>query len=230
MSSRARIILIVGLTIAIAVCVRLGFWQLSRLNERRAANATAAAALALPELDLNATRETAIQPRRHVRVSGEYDHTREVILRAQSDREQPGVTVVTPLRISGRREAVLVARGFVPAPDAVTADIDSLREPGVVLVEGITLPLVSRADGGTPLERDGRKTWKTLDRTALSAELPFPLLDVFVLQTADSSLPRSPRRLSAPPLDDGPHLGYAIQWFAFGVIALVGGVALLGRR
>jgi cytochrome oxidase assembly protein ShyY1 len=27
--------------------------------------------------------------------------------------------------------------------------------------------------------------------------------------------------LDPPPLDDGPHLSYAIQWFAFTLIALV---------
>jgi len=29
-------------------------------------------------------------------------------------------------------------------------------------------------------------------------------------------------RLTVPPLDEGPHLSYAIQWFAFATVALVG--------
>jgi surfeit locus 1 family protein len=36
-----------------------------------------------------------------------------------------------------------------------------------------------------------------------------------------------PRRLPPPSLDEGPHLNYAIQWFAFATIALVGAGAYL---
>ena len=37
-----------------------------------------------------------------------------------------------------------------------------------------------------------------------------------------------PARLTLPPVtDEGPHLGYAIQWFLFGTIAFAGaGIAL----
>jgi surfeit locus 1 family protein len=39
-------------------------------------------------------------------------------------------------------------------------------------------------------------------------------------------------RVPPPPLGDGPHLSYALQWFAFATVALVGYVAWLraGRR
>ena len=38
------------------------------------------------------------------------------------------------------------------------------------------------------------------------------------------------RRLSPPVLDDGPHLSYAIQWFSFATIILVGSGALMFKR
>jgi surfeit locus 1 family protein len=39
-------------------------------------------------------------------------------------------------------------------------------------------------------------------------------------------------RVPAPALDEGPHMSYAIQWFAFATVAIVGGVAFVraGRR
>jgi surfeit locus 1 family protein len=37
---------------------------------------------------------------------------------------------------------------------------------------------------------------------------------------ADSTRP--PARIGPPPLDNGPHLSYAIQWFSFAVIGVVG--------
>ena len=35
---------------------------------------------------------------------------------------------------------------------------------------------------------------------------------------------RVPQRVPTPPLDEGPHLSYAIQWFSFAAIALAGTV------
>jgi cytochrome oxidase assembly protein ShyY1 len=46
-----------------------------------------------------------------------------------------------------------------------------------------------------------------------------------VLRRTDSPIP-SLRPVPLPEVTDGPHLSYAIQWFAFGVIALVGSVVL----
>jgi cytochrome oxidase assembly protein ShyY1 len=53
---------------------------------------------------------------------------------------------------------------------------------------------------------------------------------VVVRQTPDPSLPRSPRRLPAPELDDGPHLSYAIQWFLFAGMAVAFAVLVVGRH
>jgi surfeit locus 1 family protein len=39
-----------------------------------------------------------------------------------------------------------------------------------------------------------------------------------------------PRRIPPPSLDEGPHLNYAIQWFAFAAIALIGSGAYLATR
>ena len=43
-------------------------------------------------------------------------------------------------------------------------------------------------------------------------------------------LPRLPRRLTPAPLDDGPHLNYAVQWFLFAVLAVVFAVVVVARR
>jgi len=229
MSSRGRLLTLFILLVVTAVCVRLGFWQLARLEERRADRAVAEAARELPEFTIVDGRETGLGGR-HVVATGIYDRDHELILRGQAYREAPGVFVVTPLRLSGSDAAVLVLRGFVPAPDAVTAEVADLDEPGVQTVRGVAQILTEREDDGALLERTQGATWRGLDRSALAERLPYPLAEVYVIQSPDSALPRSPRRVSPPPLDDGPHLSYAIQWFAFATIAVVGGTVLLGRK
>jgi surfeit locus 1 family protein len=228
MSSRASRLAIAGLVLVAAVCVLLGFWQLDRLHQRRAANRIALSVRAEPPLRIpggELDRPASWSNRRMV-ASGRYDHDREIVLRGSALDGVPGVQVVTPLRISGSDSAILVNRGFVPAPDAVTASIDSLREPGEQSVEGIAFELSS--GGGKPLTYGGKTTWARLDRDALRQLLPYPILPVFILQTPSPELPSFPRRLPPPPLDDGPHLSYTIQWFFFAVFAL-GFVVVIGR-
>jgi surfeit locus 1 family protein len=225
-SSLARLSLIAVFTVAALVCLRLGIWQLSRLRERRAANAVASQAREAPpvQLDAQSTGNTSLIDR-HVTATGRYDHAREILLRGRVYQGVPGVEVITPLVFQGGRTAVLVNRGFVPAPDAMTAELDSLRELGEVKVEGVALPVPS--GDGVPLERSGRTTWGRLDLDALSTRLPYTIAPVYVRQSPASSLGRFPRRLEPPSIDDGPHLNYAIQWFAFAVMAVVFGVVIM---
>jgi len=225
----ARRIALVALLLVAALFVRLGFWQLSRLQERRAANRAAAAARAEPPRELGAGADWTAEElnERWVEARGSFDHEHEIIIRGQAFQGTPGVWVVTPLRLARGDSAVLVLRGFVPAADAVRADLDSLREPGLTQVRGLATPIPS--GGGRPLDHAGRTTWGRLDLAALRERLPYPVLPVLVRQTPDSALPRSPRRLDPPELSEGPHLSYAVQWFAFAAMTVAFGVLVVGR-
>jgi surfeit locus 1 family protein len=229
MSPLARRLTLLGLVLVAAVFVRLGFWQLDRLGERRAGNRAAAQARAEPprELGIGADWTADELNERWVEARGAFDHAHEIVIRGQAFQGAPGVLVVTPLRPATNDSAVLVLRGFVPAADAVRADIDSLQEPGEVRVHGLATPIAS--GGGQPLDYGGRTTWARLDLAGLRARLPYPVLPVLVRQTPDSGLPALPRRLPAPELSEGPHLSYAIQWFAFAVMAVAFG-ALVVRK
>ena len=148
-------------------------------------------------------------------------------MRGQVLNGLPGLHVITPLRMEGSDTAVLVNRGFVPAPDAVTAKTTGLDEDGPQRVTGIAVPIPSGS--GQPIDRRGQITWARLDREALARQIPYPILPFYVLQSPDSALPTLPRRLTPPPLDDGPHLNYAIQWFLFAVLAIVFAVVVVAR-
>jgi surfeit locus 1 family protein len=155
---------------------------------------------------------------RRVRARGRYDHAHDLVVRGRVYGGVPGVEIVTPLLID-EKTAVLVDRGFVPTPDAVTVAADSFREPGRKDVQGYLIPVPSGR--GMPLEHGGLTTWGRLDLEALRARLPYQVYPFSILQAPDSSLPRFPRRQDPPLLDNGPHLNYAIQWFSFSLIALV---------
>jgi surfeit locus 1 family protein len=207
---------------------RLGVWQLSRLHQRRAANATTLAARAAPPAQLGAGSSRSDTLGEHYVVAeGRYDHGHEILIRGEVFEGAPGVEVVTPLLLAGGGPAVLVNRGFLPAPDAVSAVTEGTQEPGPRTVRGLALPLGSAP--GEPVEHAGRTTWRRLDAGELRRRLPYAILPIYILQTPDSSLPRFPRRLEAPVVEDGPHLGYAIQWFLFAGLAAAFAVLVVGR-
>jgi surfeit locus 1 family protein len=225
MTLRSRPLLFVAFLVVAAVCARLGLWQVHRLESRRAANSVSLAARSAPPVPLEGRVLDSTLLNHRVTITGHYDHAHDIVLRGREYRGVPGVEVVSPLLSDNAHSAILVNRGFLPAPDAVTADPARVEEPGVVRVAGIALPLDSSQ--GAPLERGRYTTWARLNRSTLQSWLGYPVAPFYIRQTPDSSLPQFPRRLEPPPLDDGPHLSYAIQWFAFSIIALVfAGIAI----
>ncbi len=73
-----------------------------------------------------------------------------------------------------------------------------------------------------------------VDPAVLRTALPYPLLP-FVLQQVPSDSPSLRQSVALrrwPPLElsNGPHLSYAIQWFSFAAIIVVGTVALVRKR
>jgi len=71
-----------------------------------------------------------------------------------------------------------------------------------------------------------------LSHDVVAKALPYPVAPVYVIVLSDSAIAADRiARLSAPPLDEGPHLSYAFQWFAFATVALVGvGIVLRQSR
>jgi len=226
----------VGCVLAAGIFGRLGIWQVSRLQERRAVNARTLAARALPPLMLDEPGETigldlARLNNRRVRVTGRYDHAAEVVIRDQSEGGVPGVRIVTPLRPLRDDTAILVQRGYVTSGDARRVDLAPLQEEGVKVVTGLLFAQPDTGVQGDPLEQDGQLTWRRIDLAALRTRLPYPIHSYVILQLPDSTLPKLPRRDEAPALDDGPHLSYAVQWFGFaGTALVVGGIIGFRRR
>ena len=203
-----------------ALFVRLGFWQLHRLGERRARNALVVTRLDSAELDARRIpRDTALVRFRRIRVSGTPDYDHELIYAARNYNGSPGVNLLTPVRIAGTDTAILVNRGWVYAPDGATVDEAKWRDRDSTFVGyAEELPSVKGASySGRP------RVIARLGFATVAAALPYPVSPVYVVVLGDSAIAADRiARLSVPPLDEGPHLSYAIQWFAFAVVALVG--------
>jgi surfeit locus 1 family protein len=228
MTSRYPLPFVVVSLLVGVVCLRLGVWQVERLHARRSSNAITLEQRALPATDIRDIGGT-VEDRR-VFATGRFDYEREVVLRGRALDGVPGVEVVTPLRLEGTDTAVLVMRGYVPSADAITYEGGLHREADSLLVIGIAMPVPVDSAGAAPALRKGAETWRRLDLASIRARVPYPLGPSYIVADSPVTASPAPRRLPAPVLDDGPHLNYAIQWFAFASIALGGAGALLWHR
>jgi surfeit locus 1 family protein len=219
------------------VCVRLGVWQLDRLEQKRARNATTLQRMSEPPVDLNQIADiraagdtTGLIFRRTV-LDGAYDDARTVVIAGRSLRGVPGVHILTPMRIGPA--AVLVNRGWMPSADAAHVQLDSIIEPPPEDLNGLLTPYPE--DYGRP-PRTGtfQRVWYQMNAQQLRDQFPYPVLPVIAQILPRADQPQYPIRLQVPELEEGPHFGYAIQWFSFACIAVVGWSALLltrrGRR
>lgn len=218
-----------------ALCIRLGFWQLDRLDQRQAANAVLAERMDAEPVSLAGTvDDTAGLRYRRVEATGTWDGARSIVLPGRAYRGVPGAYILTPLRLDDG-SAVLVNRGWAGAADGATVPPELFEVSGPERVSGIVdafpgagQSLAARAEAA-PGE-GFRRVWFAIDEDALRGQFPYALVDVIVRQTPAAGAPERPVRLEPPVLDEGPHLGYAIQWFSFAVIAIVGWIAMLLRR
>jgi surfeit locus 1 family protein len=212
-----------------ALCIRLGIWQLDRLEQRRAFNAQFESARAQPVLDLNLEQPENIAEMewRSVKVTGEYDFANQVAVRNQYYGSEYGYHLLTPLSFDG--QAILVDRGWIPADgNAAPSDWRKYDEDGVVNVSGqIRRGQAKPAIGGVadPLPQDGARLeiWNNANISRIADQMPYPALPVYIQpdMDADDTEPPIP---SQPEIEltEGPHFGYALQWFTFAAILFVG--------
>jgi surfeit locus 1 family protein len=226
------------ITLLTALFILLGFWQLQRLGQRRAANVRIVARMKQPALILDGSALDAdAADLRRAEVQGVYDPENEIVLRNRTYNELPGVHVITPLRIAGSDTAILVDRGWIPYEQAAPEQRAVFAPPaGQVTVQGVLRRAQERRNSFTPVDvtpPDGGPldAWHRVDIPRIQDQTDDPLLPLYLEEersspaVAASGFPRPDPDIA---LDEGPHLFYALQWFAFAIIA-AGGFFILYR-
>lgn len=216
-----------------AVFVRLGFWQLDRLQERRTENGVNGLRLgAEPEpletLLVSGRDDLESLRYRRVILAGVYDTSEEILIRSQVELGQAGFHVITPFVLESG-DAVLVNRGWVP----ITMDqppVDAAPISGNVEIEGWVHLTETRPPLGPEEPAGHLDVFNRVDIERIGEQISEPLTPVYVVAVGERG-PDLPIPVDLPDFtDEGPHLSYAIQWFAFAAIALVGFFFLLRSR
>lgn len=216
-----------------ATFIALGFWQLDRLDQRRTENAVgeermSSAVVGLGEALAEAGSDLAAIEFRRVVASGTFDPSGEVLIRSQVELGQAGFHVITPLVVDDG-EAVLVNRGWVPLM-MDTPPVDAAPPSGSQRVEGWVQLTRARPPLGHEDPPGHVDIFNRVDVERIGEQLPYDLAAVYLVEMGErgNDLP-----LTMNPPDftnEGPHLAYAVQWFGFAAVGLVGFFFLLRKK
>lgn len=215
--------------VAAGVCIRLGVWQLSRLEERRAYNTQVSSRFERGAEPLREAlaRDTGEARWRRVTGTGVADYTREVVLASRTRGGSPGVWIVTPLQLPETDTVVAFVRGWVYSANGRTVDLSRWRETDTLQVDG-RLDAFQRPAAGAPRMQSDDRAFRWLERDTLAAEWGAPVAPLLVYQFGDTiggfeaTGGVTPARFPLPTMDEGPHKSYAVQWFAFAAVFIVG--------
>lgn len=228
-------VLVAALVIAMVIA---GIWQVNRHGERsdrndtiteRAAEAPVALGLVAPPGSDPAVGET--EQYRRVAITGEYRIEDEVLIRNRTFEGSPGWWVVTPF-VTDDGWAVAVNRGWIPRSFEAGQDRPGTEpESGRIEIIGTVQP--ARTAEGFQVADPAEGRLDTLGRpdvARLAQQVDYDMSPVIVRIDPDTVDPDAlPTALALPPLDAGPHISYAVQWFIFSTIAVVGYPLILRR-
>jgi surfeit locus 1 family protein len=221
--------------VGVIILVRLGFWQLERHEQRMARNAVINARIDQAPVPLATVLALPVheQEYRHVQIVCSFQTNQQLLWRNRSYQGTTGYQILTVCQPDSG-DAVLVNRGWIPYQDGLN-DWETQYPPvsGLQMLSGIwrlSQPPLATVSEIAP--RNGwRDRWFAITIPAIAAQMQRSLAPGFIeLQPGDEVATTYPVRSTMSDMGLGSHFGYAIQWFSFAVILLVGAVILAYRR
>ena len=224
MLSRRWLLFAVAVGLLAYGCWWLGEWQFHRLEERQRANAVVERNLDADPVPV----EEVLAPRRpvsdqdewrHVSAVGTYDDRERIVVRYRTRDGVSGVDVVTPLRLAGSGDLLLVNRGWVAtdnqgdtSPDVPTAPSGEVEITGWVRAD---------ATGDSTAVHD--RSTRSISSRAIGPTLDGDVLGGFVDLESEAPEAAEPLALTeTPDLGSGPHFFYGLQWWFFAALAVFG--------
>jgi len=196
----------------------LGFWQLARNSHKQQLVREERAAFAAPAPDV-----ATLQPAgSRVQASGRYDPAHEVLLSNQVHNGQDGADVLTPL-VRADGSAVIVDRGWVS--EGVVEGSDAIATAtGPVVVRGLAHASTPLNAQDTVITSGGRLIVPKVDLDRIGQDVPHDLQPQWIEAQAQAPAPGpgAPLLPEPPAPDQVNHLEYAIEWFSFAAIGIIG--------
>ncbi|GAB2981687.1 SURF1-like protein [Amycolatopsis acidiphila] len=222
------------LVFAFACFWLLSPWQFSRNSERVAQNDAVQASMTAEPKPLDSVLAPGVAPNEHtewtrVTITGTYLPQNEVVARLRTVLGEPAYEVLTPMRTT-TGQVVLIDRGYVQ-PGEHNA-VPPYAAPPAGPVEVVARVRQDETDGKhrdafADASTGGKLQSYDVDSRVVARASGLDIRPGYF--QLDQNTPGVLNALPLPQLDSGPFFSYALQWIAFGVMAL-GGLAYFTIR
>ncbi len=215
----------------------LGFWQLDRAGQRASAvdlqrGNLAAEPVSVDEIASVDEPVSRDDRWRTIEATGTWDTDHQLLLRNRDGSQGVGFHVLTPL-ITEDGTGLLVNRGWIERGETAqdTPEIPEVPEGTVELTGRLQ---IGETEENTGLHgRDGLPEGQIMivDVEELSDELPYPIYDGYMELTGQDPAPEFvPEYVELREEDSGMSASYAVQWWVFSVVAVIGWIVLIRRE
>jgi surfeit locus 1 family protein len=208
--------------VMIGIFSALAVWQYQRANYKQQVAEAVMQQSAQAPLDLNQTTvDWPAQRFRPATVTGQWDANSTVLLDNIVHHGKAGYHVITPLQLANGQH-VLINRGWIEVGadrkilPPITTPVGDIHLSGTLDIPR-SKPVFLFGD--MPADTEGNQRWLYLDLAHFAQKRGYALAPYLFLQTTDT--PDGLRRdWPAPSNSAGMHIGYSIQWAAFGLMVL----------
>jgi len=212
----------------VVLCIWAANWQYTRGVDRHARNNVIEERIAQSPIELSARDADPVNNEwQNVSVNGRFDSNQQILLRNRYSEGKYGYEVLT-LFTSNSGEKFWVDRGWVQAGATATTPPEVTKVPKT----DVSITGRFRLDSSLPrgsffaLPGDGQGLVSELNA---QSQLDTEKFYIDLLSGSDPSLtPAVPAQL--PPLSDGPHMAYALQWLFFGGLIVYGRILIRRTR
>jgi len=209
----------------VALGISLGQWQDRRAAAKIALQQTLSTRAAAGPLVIGpqpvTSEAVAFSP---VSVRGEFITGWPVFLDNRPQNGKVGFYLLMPLRIDGSSTHVLVARGWLPRYTAEHGRLPVFTTPsGTVTITGVAKPMMARVmQLGTPAPLTPKAIVQNIVPADFAKASGLTVQPFFIEQTDPTAAAEQlVRDWPAATLNVDKHRGYAFQWYALAVMALL---------
>ncbi|HQO16840.1 MAG TPA: SURF1 family protein [Methylotenera sp.] len=221
--------------VCIPLFIHFGLWQFHKAQSKQRIHhafnqAQTDQALQFPTIQSNPSLNVEEWKYKKVIVTGEYDTKYQFLLDNQMEGNRAGFHVITPLKIDGTSEYVLVNRGWIVANDT-HVDIPAVDTPsGPLTIEGqvwvpskkiFTLENKSQQEGNTLKSESWQPVWQNMNMAQYKQAVPYQISDLVIKLDQKSQAGGFIRNWQVPAERITTNLGYAYQWFGFALATLL---------
>jgi len=201
-------------------------WQFGRDDERVAQNDALTESMKSDPVPVETVlnRPNAEMEWHRVALTGRYLPEGEAIARLRTVQGEAAFEVLTPFRLNSG-QTVLVDRGYVRPVNGIR--VPELTAPPTDEVTVVALTRTGETDNRDAFPEDGRRQVYSINSAVVGRAAGLDIRPGYFQLTEGQ--PGVERALPLPKMDAGPFYSYALQWIAFGTMA-VGGWAYFTLR